>query len=61
MMFDQQQKTSNILLNNQDLGSTPNEDTPINLEVGDSISEKSESFLFPTKISQISMQTMPLS
>ncbi|KAK7345134.1 hypothetical protein VNO77_15609 [Canavalia gladiata] len=52
MMFDQQQKTSNSLLNTQNLGNTANSDIPIspkNVQV--SISEGSENSLFPSKIS----------
>lgn len=53
MMFDQQQKTSNNLLNTQNFGTTANgDDASIGLkDVEVSISEGSGNSLFPSKIS----------
>ncbi|KAK7278833.1 hypothetical protein RJT34_23871 [Clitoria ternatea] len=52
MMFDQQQKTSNSLMNTQNLDNTSNNDKPISPKhVQDSISEGCGNSLFPSKIS----------
>lgn len=52
MMFDQQQKTSNDILNNQNLGNTTNNDKPISPnDVDVYISEGSGNSFFPYKIS----------
>ncbi|KAJ1423237.1 SANT/Myb domain [Sesbania bispinosa] len=52
MMFDQQQKTSNDLLNTQNLSNTANSDKPNSpKDVEDSISEGSGKSLFHSKIS----------